>query len=274
MQLSDCKLPQRFLIPVTGLCAVMIFLTVFSFFSGKGDYQFLFWVWNKNVIATGFGVIVAGVYLRWCKLPTIPINHQAIQEFLGVQTGEVITEGKYHFTPKPFWDVEKIVSVEHFTFTVAAQNRTKEGYTVLVCATGKVRPFNVFHIAKLSREDLKEQVMATAMNFLGNQIRISPRSELLGYQAYDDQKFSRLFSSDLATAGLQGLYVGLMTTKMVEVDPNTFKQFETQAGLSNMQKIIADLKKQFPHFSDKELYATYASLAGLDPHIMSHIVSF
>lgn len=256
---------------VTLVFALILFCLIYFYFRGEGDYSFLFLHWDKNSIATLFGIVAVGAYLRRCNI-RIPINHQGIQEVAGTQTGAVWGESLIHLIPWPVWDIRRIISIEHISFTVAAQNRTSDGFSMLVTSTGVAKPLNVFRLAKIPRADLKEQLFGAAQNTLGRKIHDSKREDLLSYMVLSNKQLSDAYADVLSEGEMYGLAVKLTATQVTEVDPNTMKQFEAKARTQDMQTMISDLKKQFPKFTDAQLYAAYATLTGHDPHVMSYVI--
>ena len=51
------------------------------------------------------------------------------------------------------------------------------------------------------------------------------------------------------------------------------RQFDTLARQADMQTTLINLRQNFPHISDVELYAVYASLVGVTPQVMSYVVN-
>lgn len=255
------------LVPLFGLILGMITYLVFS---GEGSYSFLFWDIHKNLFAKSLGFIVFGFYCRMCYISPILPNEQGIELFLGTQTGEVLGESNFIFLPWPFWSVWKRVSIQHFSFTVAAQNRTKEGHQMMVFATGKAIPENVQLLAKISQEGVQEQVLGLSMMALGRYINHNERKPLLNYQQWDISGFVQETFGDNQFYGLK---VNVFTTKVVEVNPETMRQFDTLARQADMQTTLSVLKQIFSGASDVELYAMYASLVGITPAVMSYVVN-
>lgn len=264
---------------LTFVIATTLALTVRSFFDEEGYISF----YHLHMENQSFGNILAfisfGLYTRYCYV-FIPPNHQGIQTCLGWQTGEVWGEGNFHFIPRPFWDIWKIVSVEHFTFTVAGQNRTKEGFMMMVFATGRAIPENAFLIAKmLSMDHLKEQLIGLAMMTIGKYINQNERRALLDYPVWDISSFLKHSLEEereqhgvMELDGLYGVMVTLRTSKVIEVDKVTEAQFNTLARTSDMDTVIGNLRKQFPVLSDVELYAAYGAFVGINPTVMSYVL--
>lgn len=241
----------------------------YGLFSGEGVYSFLFWDINKNLLAKTLAFITFGFYGRWCyETPILP-NEQGIQLFFGAQNGEVWNESNFLFIPRPFWSIWKRVSIQHFSFTVATQNRTKEGHSVMVFATGRAVPINVQLLAKISQEGAQEQVLGLSMMAIGTYINQNQRNSLLCYPNWDiSLQVKNIFGKNK----FYGLDVTVFTTKVVEVNPETMRQFDTLARQVDMETTLRSLKENFPGISDVELYAAYASLVGLTPKVMSYVV--
>lgn len=248
---------------------VILGIIVYAFFSGEGSYQFLFMNINRQALAQCLGFLSFGFYSRWCyELPIQP-NEQGIQLFLGAQTGEVWGESNFLFIPRPFWSIWKRVSIQHFSFTVAAQNRTEEGHSLIVFATGRAVPNNVQLLAKISQEGIQEQLLGLSTMCLGAYIRNNQRTSLLNYQHLD---ISEYVKKVLGEHQLYGLDVTVFTSKVIEVNPAVMRQFDVSALQDDMQTTLWKLKQNFPQISDVELYAVYASIVGYTPPVMSYIV--
>ena len=248
---------------------ILVGITVFLFFQGEGSYSILFLYIQKNGIAKIFGFVSFGLYTRWCYEEPILPNEQGIQLFFGAQTGEVWTESSFLFIPRPFWGIWKKISINHFSFTVVAQNRTKEGHSLMLFATGRAVPQNVQLLAKISEEDLKQQTVGISMSALGEYIRFNTRDSLLVYPSMD---ISSLVRKRFQKNRLYGLDVDVFTTKVVEVNQETMRQFDVLARQSDMDTILSKLKDTFPGATDLERYAMYASFVGVNPAVMSYIV--
>lgn len=263
------KLPaglSHFVVIAIGLA---IAVNVYLFFSGEGTYHVLFLDFDKTKLAQTLGFVSFGLYARWCYEQPILPNQQGIQLFFGVQTGEVWGEGNFLFIPRPFWSIWKQMSVMDFSFTVAAQNRSKEGHMMMVFATGRSRPTNVQLLAKISQQGLEEQVLGLSMSAVGTYIHLNARATLLEYQAYNiSDHVKKIFGDNK----FYGLDVQVFTTKVVEVSQETMKQFDILARKGDMQTTIRGFKKNFPGISDLELYAMYASIMGINPAVMSYMV--
>ncbi|MCF7843702.1 hypothetical protein K9M47_02285 [Candidatus Gracilibacteria bacterium] len=253
---------------------VLIFCFIFSLityntFSGEGSFQLLFFEIDKNLFAKSLAVIAFGFYGRMCYISPILPNEQGIQLFIGSQNGEVWNESNFLFIPWPIWSIWKRVSIQHFSFTVAAQNRTKEGHLMMVFATGKAIPENVQLLAKISQEGAQEQVLGLSMMSIGRYINANKRDSLLSFQNLDISGFvQEVFGENQ----FYGLKVKVFTTKVIEVNSETMRQFDVLAREGSMQTTLLHLKKNFPESSDIELYAMYASLIGINPAVMSYIV--
>lgn len=243
--------------------------STYLYFSGNGYYSFLFWNIDKDLLAQCLGFAVFGLYFRWCSESPILPNQQGIQLFFGSQTGEVWNEGNFLFIPRPFWSIWKKVSVEHFSFTVATQNRTQEGHIVMVFATGRAVPENVQLLSKISQEGLQEQVVGLSMMAVGTYISMNSRMDLLQYPHFDiSQHVQDIFGKNQ----LYGLAVQIFTTKVEEINEQTRKQFDAIARLGDMGGIMNGLKQSFPTMSEVELYAAYASIVGFHPWVTSHVI--
>lgn len=251
------------------LFGCIVGVIVFLFFTGEGYHTFLFWKINKVLSAKMLAVVSFGIYGRWCYEQPILPNEQGIQLFLGAQTGEVWGEGNFLFIPRPFWSIWKRVSVQHFSFTVAAQNRTKEGHLVMVFATGRAVPTDAHLLAKMSQEGIQEQVFGLSMRAIGSYIRANTRNTLLDYQSWDISKITNFV---LGENKFYGLHVAVFTTKVIEISQETVRQFDTLARQVDMETTIKILKQNFSLSSDVELYAMYASLIGINPSVMSHVI--
>lgn len=245
-------------------------LVAYVTFAGAGFYTFLFWDINKDLLAKSLAFIVFGFYGRWCyELPILP-NEQGIQLFFGAQTGEVWHESNFLFIPRPFWSIWKRMSVQHFSYTVATQNRTMEGHTVMVFATGRAVPEDVHLLAKISQEGMQEQVLGLTMMAIGSYIRENSREALLNYQHWD---ISGYVEGIFGENNFYGLDATVFTTKVIEVSQETMRQFDMLARQSDMQTTLSNLKQNFPKISDVELYAMYASLVGITPQVMSYVIN-
>lgn len=256
---------------VVALIASTIATTVYSLLSGYGYYSFGPAYVNRNGIAGVAAFLSFGLYYRYCHAPVAP-NAQGIQLFFGAQTGTVWGEGNFHFIPRPFWDLWKEMSVEHIVFTVAAQNRSREGHQMMVFATGRGKPTNAFAMAKLStKEDLVTQLLGHSMRTIGAYIHRESRETLLSYPMYD---LSEWFASDEENENFNtyDVQVDLMTTKVIEVNPKTMEQFDALARQKDMNTMVEGLKVAFPNMDEIERYAVYATLTGFSPAVMSHIV--
>ncbi len=253
------------------LVGLFLSTLVYQMFSGYGYISFGPAHFHRNGTSALLAFLVFGLWSRYCHVSIAP-NTQGIQVCFGVQTGEVWSEGNFHFTPRPVWDIWKEMSVEHLLFTVAAQNRSKEGHQMVVLATGRGIPQNAYAMAKLrSPEDLLTQLVAHSMQTIGKYIHRELRETLLDYPSFD---LSRWFASDptnvmFATYGVQ---VDLTTTKVFEVNPQTMAQFDQLARKKDMDVIVEGLKVSFPEASDVERYAIYATMVGFKPAVMSHII--
>lgn len=245
-------------------------LITYTLFSGEGTYSFLFWEIHKNLLAQSLSFIVFGFYGRWCyEVPILP-NEQGIQLFFGAQTGEVWNESNFLFIPRPFWSIWKKMSIQHFSFTIATQNRSEEGHSMIVFATGRAVPVNVQLLAKMSQEGVQEQVLGLSMMAIGVYIRDNAREALLNYQHWD---ISGHIKNIFGEHNFYGLDVTVFTTKVIEVSQETMRQFDMLARQTDMQTTLLNLKQNFPSISDVELYAIYASLVGITPQIMSYVVN-
>ena len=245
-------------------------LAMYTFFSGEGSYSFILFEIHKDLLAKSFGFLAFGLYSRWCYEPSVLPNEQAIELFLGNQTGRVFEESNIVFVARPFWSIWKRLSIQHFSFTVATQNRTTEGHSVMVFATGKAVPVNVQLLAKISQEGMQEQVLGLSMMTIGAYIRENTRDALLTYQHWD---ISELIKSTLGENNFYGLDVLLFTTKVIEVSQETMRQFDMIARQADMQTMLLSLKQNFPNISDVELYAMYASFVGITPQVMSYVIN-
>lgn len=259
---------------ISHLVVIIIGLTLafitYTSLSGEGVYSFFFWDIHKDLLAKALAVAVFGLYGRWCyELPILP-NEQGIQLFFGTQTGEVWNESNFLFIPRPFWSIWKRLSIQHFSFTVATQNRTMEGHSMLVFAIGRAVPINVQLLAKISQEGMQEQVLGLSMMAIGAYIRQNARNSLLSYQRWN---ISELIQITFGENNFYGLDVTVFTTKVIEVSQETMRQFDTLARQADMQTTLNNLKQNFPSISDVELYAVYASLVGITPQIMSYVVN-
>lgn len=258
---------QHVLVVIFGL---IIGIATYVFFSGEGVYSFLFLDINKELLAKSLGFVSFGLYSRWCYEPSVLPNEQAIELCLGSQTGRVFSESNIVFVARPFWSIWKRMSVQHFSFTVATQNRTMEGHSMIVFATGKAIPVNVQLLAKMSQEGIQEQVLGLSMMTIGGYIRENTRDTLLDYQYWD---ISELIQITFGERNFYGLNVTVFTTKVLEVNPETMRQFDTLARQRDMNTTLQNLRQHFPSISDVELYAVYASLVGITPQVMSYVVN-
>jgi hypothetical protein len=251
------------------LFGLIIAISVYIFLSGDGEYSFLFWNINKNLLAKTLSFVAFGLYSRWCFEPAVLPNEQAIELFLGEQTGKVFSESSIVFVAKPFWTIWKRVSIQHFSFTVASQNRTKEGHSVMVFATGRAVPENVQLLAKMSQDGMQEQVLGLSMMAIGSYIHVNERNTLLNYQHWD---ISHIVHGIFGLNGFYGLSVQVFTTKVVEVNPETMRQFDLMARQTDMMTVLSALSEKFPNASDVEVYAMYASMMGINPATMSYVI--
>jgi hypothetical protein len=161
------------------------------------------------------------------------------------------------------------VSVQHFSFTVAAQNRTQEGHSMIIFATGRAVPQNVHLLAKMSQEGVQEQVLGLCMMSLGSYIQNNARNTLLAYQQWD------ISGQIMHTFGLNNFYgldINVFTTKVIEVNNETMRQFDVLARAVDTETVLGNLRQSFPNVSDVELYAMYASFVGINPAVMSYVV--
>lgn len=263
------KLGSGFSHVVVIFFGLLIGVSVFLYFTGYGSYSFLFFNIDKNLSAKMLGFVSFGLYTRWCYESPILPNEQGILLFFGGQTGEVWGESNFLFIPRPFWSIWKKVSIQHFTFTVTAQNRTKEGHSMMVFATGKAVPKNVQLLSKISQEGLQEQVLGLSMMAVGSYIQQNKRLSLLGYQSFDISGYVKnLFGKN----NLYGLDVSVFTTKVMELSPEIARQFDLLAISKDMGEIMKTITRNFPDMSPVERYATYASLSGLNPSVMSYVI--
>lgn len=257
---------------VTLLYLAVIWFVVFFTIAKDGYFSIFFFHISYVSLATVVATVVFGVMSRKCYV-MIPPNHQGIQTFLGTQNGMVWGEGNFHFIPWPIWGIWRKISIEHVSFTVATQNRTKDGHQMMVFATGTAIPINTYHLAKIPeknfREQLNEQLVGLAMMSIGKYINTEGRSYLFSYQQKD---IAEWFQKSLEEKQLYGMEVVLRTTKVVEVNTTTMKQFDLLARQADMGTAIAGMKKLFPLLSEQELYAAYASQVDLKPNVMSHII--
>lgn len=263
------RLSERLSHIVVIIIGLFLGMITYMAFSGEGVYSFLFFDIHKNLLARSLGFVVFGFYGRWCyELPILP-NEQGIQLFLGTQTGEVWNESNFLFIPRPFWSIWKRVSIQHFSFTVAAQNRSIEGHSMVVFATGRAIPENVQLLAKMTQEGVQEQVLGLSMMTLGSYIQENERNSLLSYQHWDiSEHVKNIFGEN----NFYGLKVSVFTTKVLEISQETMRQFDILARQSDMETTVKSLKRSFSGASDLELYAVYASLVGVNPAIMSYVV--
>ncbi len=257
---------QHLLVLFIGFSLAMF---VYMYFSRKGDWSFLFIHINQQALAKLLAIVSFGLYTRWCYEPDVPPNEQAIELFLGNQTGEVFKESNIVFVAKPFYSIWKRVSIQHFSFTVAAQNRTKEGHSMIVFATGKAVPVNVQLLAKMSQEHLQEQVVGLAMLAIGTYINEHERATLLYYPVWDiSGRVGEFFSKH----DLYGLELKVFTTKVVEENQATKALFDARARQTDMEHLLVSIRRSLPGISDVELFAAYASIAGVTPAVMSHVI--
>jgi hypothetical protein len=258
---------------VTLVYLALIWLVVFFTIAKEGYFSILFFHISYTSLATALATVVFGVMSRKCYVTILP-NYQGIQTFLGAQNGMVWGEGNFHFIPWPIWTIWRRISIEHISFTVAAQNRTKDEHQMMVFATGRAVPTNVSYLAKIPeqnfKEQLTEQLVGLAMKSVGRYMNDVKRNTLFRYEQWD---ISKWFESTLKTRGLfYGLDVTLWTTKVVEVNKTTMEQFDLLARQADMGTAILEMKKLFPLLSEQELYAAYASQVGLTPNVMSHMI--
>lgn len=244
-------------------------LATYFWFLGPGYYKVLFFSVNQALFAKIVGYLAFGFYVRWCYEVPIEPNQQRIQTFFGAQTGEVWGEGNFLFVPRPFWGMWKSLSIEHFSFTIAAENRTKEGYRVMVFATGRAEPENVHLLAKMSPGDVREQVIGLSMSAVGSYIYNNARASLLKYQNFD---ISAYVQEEFKVKEFYGLKVKAFTTKVIEMNQETTLLFDRLAAEGQMEALFAKLKTYFPDANDAERYAMYATFVGLTPAVMSHVV--
>lgn len=258
-------------ISVLFLCA-LIWYIVHAMLAGPGGVSLSSSYMSQHKFVNLFAIAAAGLYGKYC-IVVIPPNHQGIQLFLGMQTGIVWGEGNFHFIPRPFFDIGRVIPIEHVSFTVAAQNRTNEGHLMLLFATGRAEPENVYHLAKIPEKDfqaqLNEQLVGIAMMTLGRYINVNSRETLFRFSQYD---ITEGFEEILSEQNLYGMKVTLRTTKAVEVNTKTMEQFDFIARQSGMETAIAQLKKLFPLLSEQELYAAYGAQLGLTPAIMAYTI--
>jgi hypothetical protein len=260
---------HHILVPLFGLFFGAVVYVLCLIFLGEGEYTFLFLNINRDILAKTLAFISFGLYSRFCyESPVLP-NEQAIELFLGNQTGEVFSESNIIFVARPFWSIWKRVSIEHFSFTVASQNRTKEGHSMMVFATGRAVPENVQLLSKISQMGMQEQVLGLSMMAIGNYIRSNERNVLLNYQNWD---ISGIVQNIFGEHHFYGLAVKVFTTKVIEVNPETMRQFDLMARQTDMMTTLLVLTEKFPNASDIELYAMYASMMGITPSVMSYIV--
>ena len=251
------------------MIGTIIAFFVYLFFSGEGSYSILFFDINKEKLAKSLSFISFGLYVRWCYEIPIPPNEQGIQLFFGEQTGEVWSESNFLFVPRPFWSIWKRLSIQHFSFTVATQNRTKEGHSVMVFATGRAVPNNAQLMAKITEEGMREQTLGLSMTAIGAYIRTNNRDTLLNFQNWNiSEAVKNIFEEN----NFYGLNVTVFTTKVVEVSQETMRQFDILARQLDMSGTISKLQESFPGSTDLERYAMYASLVGINPAVMSYIV--
>lgn len=252
--------------------ACVMWFIMYQYFKGYGYYSFWFVHFEKNSIGIVLATIPTGIFIRWCHAPIEP-NFQGIQTFLGTQNGVVWEEGKFQFIFRPLFDIWKKLPIEYQSFTLATENRSKDGHRLLVLATGSALPKNVSWLAKFSevnfREQVQEQLVGLGMLAIGRYINDNNRVVMLGYQQWDIKNY---FSQVLSEKSLFGMEITLNTTKVVEVDPTTARQFDMLARMGDMTSSIQSLSTMFPNLSDAEKYAMYGTLAGINPSVMTHII--
>ncbi|MBP6949024.1 MAG: hypothetical protein KBB50_03050, partial [Candidatus Pacebacteria bacterium] len=215
------------------------------------------------------GVIVFGFYGRWCyELPILP-NEQGIQLFFGAQNGVVWNEGNFLFLPRPFWSIWKRVSIQHFSFTVSSQNRSMEGHSMMVFATGRAKPVNVQLLSKMSQEGVQEQTLGFCMTAIARYIHSNTREVLLNYPNWD---ITETVEDVFGESDFYGLEIQVFSTKVVEVNQKTMEQFDMLARNKDMETVMSSLRISFPNMSDVELYSMYASMVGVNPTVMSYVV--
>lgn len=252
------------------LTGFIIASSVYLVLTGEGYYSFGPVHVYRNGLASALALVVFGLLGRYWHVSIAP-NTQGIQLFFGTQNGEVWNEGNFHFIPRPVWDIWKSMSVEHFVFTVAAQNRSSEGHQMMVLATGRAIPTDAYGLAKVSREDLTTQLIGLSMQTIAAYINREPRASLLGYPFHN---LSTWFAYDHAHHDFNtyGVRVDLTTTKVVETNPKTMEQFDRLTSVKDMDTLVQGLKVSFPETSDVERYAIYATMVGIKPTVMTHII--
>jgi hypothetical protein len=243
--------------------------SVYLYISGEGSYTLLLFSFNKNLLAKVLAFVSFGLYSRWCYESDILPNEQAIETFLGEQTGEVFKESNIVFVARPLWGIWKRVSVQHFSFTVAAQNRSKEGHSLIVFATGKAIPNNAQLLAKMTQSGVEEQVLGLSMLAIGVYINQNQRETLLQYPQWDVSKHIGTFFEN---NDLYGLTVKVFTTKVIEENQKTRELFDAKARQGDMEAVLKSIRTSLPNLSEVELFATYASIAGVTPAVMSHVI--
>jgi hypothetical protein len=249
---------------------VAVWTSVYFSFNGYGYYSLGFIHIERDAGAALLATIVCGILSRYWYVKIAP-NTQGVQVFLGAQTGEVWGEGNFLFILRPLWDIWTTESVKHFSFTVAAQNRSKDGHQMMMLATGQGIPTDAFALAKIDPEYLKIQLLGLAQFTLGAFINDHPRQELFSYRMHN---LSGRFAEDHDKNEFTDykVKVVLTTTKVVEVNPRTMELFDTLARDKDMITIVNTLKATFPGSSDLERYAMYASMTGFTPAVMTHII--
>lgn len=251
------------------VAGVLIAAGVYTYFSGEGSYTFLLLSFNKNLSAKVLAFASFGLYTRWCYEPDIAPNEQGILQFLGKQTGEVLEESNIVFVARPIWGIWKRVSIQHFSFTVAAHNRSKEGHLMIVFATGKAIPENVQLLAKMTQSGIEEQVIGLSMLAIGSYINQNQRASLLGFPQFE---ISRLVSDFFSKSDFYGLRIKVFTTKVIEDNPKTRELFDAKARQEDMESVLRSIRTSLPNLSEIELFAVYASIAGVTPAVMSHVI--
>lgn len=242
---------------------------VYTYFTGEGYYTILFLKIDKALFARTLAIISFGLYSRWCFMLPVGPNQQAIEMLFGKQTGGVFHESNLIFVARPFWSIWKSVSIEHSTFTVAAQNRTQDNHSVLVFATGTVVPENVQQLSKMNPEMIMQQVLSLSEMALGQYINNRLWKALFNYQQWD---ISEMVDDVFKQNHFYGLRVHVRTTKVTEVNPDTMRHFDRLALQTDMKSMMRSLREEFPHISDVELYAVYASLLQVKSSVMSHVI--
>lgn len=251
------------------IIGLLIAISVYFFFSGEGTYSFLFFDFNKNLLAKVLAFVSFGLYTRWCYDPNVDPNEQAIELFLGEQTGAVFKESNIVFVARPFWSTWKRVSIQHFSFTVAAHNRTKEGHSMIVFATGKAVPHNAHLLAKMSQSGVEEQVIGLSMLAIGSYINVNQRDVLLRFPQFEISKHvGEFFDKN----DFYGLTLKVFTTRVIEENQKTKELFDAKARQTDMESILRGIRTSLPNLSEVELFAAYASIAGVTPAVMSHVI--